>query len=55
MCKKEFPANVEESILIHHVKTAHMNKSAQDKKKSVGYNQAQVYFSVDFQLPLLTQ
>ena len=33
MCKKEFPANVEESILIHHVKTAHMNKSAQQEKK----------------------
>ena len=26
MCKKEFPHNVDESILIHHVKTAHMNK-----------------------------
>ena len=26
MCKKEFPANVDESILIHHVKTVHMNK-----------------------------
>ena len=36
MCKKEFPANVEESILIHHVKTVHMNKPAQqEKKKSV--------------------
>ena len=31
MCKKEFPANVEESILIHHVKTVHMNKG---KEKS---------------------
>ena len=39
MCKKEFPANVEESILIHHVKTAHMNKSAQDKKKSTPMEQ----------------
>lgn len=26
MCKKEFPANVDESILINHVKTVHMNK-----------------------------
>jgi len=26
MCKKEFPANVDESILIHHVRTVHMNK-----------------------------
>ena len=34
MCKKEFPANVEESILIHHVKTAHMNKARQEKEKS---------------------
>jgi len=33
MCKKEFPANVEESILIHHVKTAHMNKARQEKEK----------------------
>ena len=34
MCKKEFPANVEESILIHHVKTVHMNKARQEKEKS---------------------
>merc|ERR1719479_476593 len=33
MCKKEFPANVEESILINHVKTAHMNKARQEKDK----------------------
>ena len=26
MCKKQFPANVDESVLIHHVKTVHMNK-----------------------------
>ena len=36
MCKKEFPANVEESILIHHVKTAHMNKARQEKEKEKG-------------------
>ena len=35
MCKKEFPANVEESILIHHVKTVHMNKAAQQEKKKI--------------------
>merc|ERR1719319_2073236 len=25
-CKKEFPANVDESVLVHHIKTAHMVK-----------------------------
>merc|ERR1719242_918125 len=29
-CKKEFPANVDESVLVHHIKTAHMVK-AQEK------------------------
>merc|ERR1719471_93979 len=29
-CKKEFPANVDESVLVHHIKTAHMTK-AQEK------------------------
>lgn len=28
MCKKEFPANVDESVLINHVKTVHMNKKS---------------------------
>merc|ERR1719412_2251877 len=26
-CKKEFPANVDESVLVHHIKTAHMVKA----------------------------
>jgi len=33
MCKKEFPANVDESILIHHVRTVHMNKQKEVNRK----------------------
>jgi len=30
MCKKEFPHNVDESVLINHVKTVHMNKKSDE-------------------------
>ena len=30
MCKKEFPHNVDESVLINHIKTVHMNKKSDE-------------------------
>merc|ERR1719277_2837370 len=30
MCKKEFPVNVDESVLINHIKTVHMNKKSDE-------------------------
>ena len=41
--KKEFPANVDESVLIHHVKTVHMNKQNEQVKLLITYFKMSMY------------
>ena len=45
-CKKEFPANVDESVLVHHIKTAHMTKAQEVGFESLSHDILLLYLSI---------